>query len=75
MDQTRCPVWLSCGELYEHKGRTEAAERMLDELGWQVKMTELKGKGAEWPRGMEMEIFDWFQTARDDALSLHVQDQ
>jgi len=75
VDQTRCPVWLSCGELYEHKGRTEAAERMLDELGWQVKMTELKGKGAEWPRGMEMEIFDWFQTARDDALSLHVQDQ
>lgn len=72
VDPSRCPVWLCCGELYEHKTRTENAKRLFEELDWRVRMTELKGKGSDWPSGLEDDVFTFFQTARDDELIMHV---
>jgi predicted esterase len=70
-DPKRCPVWICCGESYAHKNRTLNAFRVYKELEWGVKMTETEG-GAEWPVGIEEEVFAWFQIARDDELIKHV---
>jgi hypothetical protein len=71
-DQRRCAVWVCAGETYEHKGRSSAAVKVFSELNWPVKFSLLKGVGADWPTGLEEEVWAWFCTARDDALIDHV---
>lgn len=71
-DQTRCAVWVCCGDSYEHKGRSVAAVKVFTELHWPVKFSTIRGGGADWPPGLEEEVWSWFTTARDDALIDHV---
>lgn len=70
--QKRCPVWICCGDAYEHRNRTLNASRMFEELDWPVRFSEIKG-GSDWPVGLEEEILSWFLTARDEELSRYVQ--
>jgi len=71
LDQKRCPVWMCCGEKYQHKNQTFCAVKMFKELLWPVKMSEIRG-GVDWPVGFEEEVYAWFLTARDDELISHV---
>ena len=65
-------MWIACGESFENKVCSRNAKRVLDELAWPVRFTELPGVAGDWPRGLEEEVYAWFEVARDDALMAHV---